>query len=76
MKNKKQTSKSGLNIKLIKSYQIKKIYGKAIIKQKAYQTNLTLTLDSNNSTKTDLRTKMVKKSVLVIQIQHKRKIKK
>ncbi len=76
MKNKKQTSKSGLNIKLIKSYQLKKIYGKAIIKQKVYQTNPTLIPDFNNSTKTDLEIKVVKKSVLVIQIQHKRRIKK
>jgi len=76
MKNKKPIFKSGLNIKLMKSYQWRKISGRAIIKQKVYSINLTLTLDFNSSTKTDSGTKVVKKSVLVIRIQHRKKIKK
>lgn len=76
MQNKKPISKSGLNIKPIKSYLSRKIFGKAITKPKAYLINLTLILDFNSSTKTDLETKVDKKSDLMIQIQHKRKIKK
>lgn len=52
MQNKKPISKSGLNIKPIKSYLSRKIFGKAITKPKAYLINLTLILDFNSSTKT------------------------